>query len=114
MCVRAAHPFQVLFTADLKSFASYGLSTSSPSPEKVKHEPMATAEILPLATPPSTKRKRASRVQNTAGVPDEDDELPQVGQKLEDVKLENGTEANSLAGRVKQRRRVSARSQTNG
>jgi hypothetical protein len=48
---------------------------------------MATAEILPLATPPSTKRKRASRVQNTAGVPDEDDELPQVGQKLEDVKL---------------------------
>ncbi|KAF8519485.1 DNA glycosylase [Hysterangium stoloniferum] len=77
----------VLFTADLKSFSSYGLPTPSPSvsPEKLKTKKMRS--ILPKSPSSSpTKRKRTSTTE---------------------IKVETAvvtSEENSLADRVKRRR----------
>ncbi|KAA1469465.1 DNA glycosylase [Dentipellis sp. KUC8613] len=91
----------VLFTADLKSFASYGLPTPSPTPAK-RSSPLAVDEddTLPPPLPlPTTIRKSRKRKQVTetvavtsAAISDTDSSM--VAQ-----------DAGSLAERVKRRRR---------
>jgi hypothetical protein len=71
----------------------------------------AANDVHGLPTPGSTKRKRAQRTISTIQA-DEDDVLPQLVPKLEDVEMEVDGESLSLAERVKRRRRSLKRSQT--
>jgi N-glycosylase/DNA lyase len=100
---------QVLFTADLKSFSSYGLpSPSSPAisagAEGLGKEAITVPPTPPLTPSPSPiKRKRVREVtsqleQAVVAIKDE------VTLQPDDSSLSGG--ASSLADRVKKRRRV--------
>lgn len=100
--------FQVLFTSDLKSFASYGpVGSWSPAPVVVASAP--SSSIIDATTlvdsRSSSPRKRKSR----SGM---DDELPVVSAALESDgfvaqvgELSGSVDDTSLAERVKRRRR---------
>lgn len=106
----------VLFTADLNSFASYGLATPSPTPTRVARASRAasvdddegylpTPPLPPVATVTVKKRKR---VQSTAP-----SELAE--EVVVDTTIASLSGDASLADRVKRRRRlVSASSRTLG
>ncbi|EGN93300.1 hypothetical protein SERLA73DRAFT_189864 [Serpula lacrymans var. lacrymans S7.3] len=97
----------VLFTADLKSFSSYGL----PSTSRVE----ARGNITVLPTPPLTpspsklKRKRHPEVSLSPAQPETDTATADVVEALGVRQLHNDLNLEpSLADRVKRRRRVAA------
>ncbi|KDQ61033.1 hypothetical protein JAAARDRAFT_32029 [Jaapia argillacea MUCL 33604] len=107
----------VLFTADLKSFSSYGLPPPSPVPTPTKERrsadtfgPALTATLALTASPSPSTRKRgrppASRTPLLSGDqnPVIDTQLPNVLQTFADHT--ESSEGASLADRVKKRRRV--------
>jgi N-glycosylase/DNA lyase len=95
----AANMSQVLFTADLKSFSTYGLPTPSPSVSPEKSREKGKMKALPLTLDPTSspvrpaKRKRSTEKRETRII---DEVLTPPGHKIE-----NG----NLADRVKRRRR---------
>ena len=97
--------WQVLFTADLKSFASYGLptpatpsTTSTPAltPGSVLSEE-SPGVVTPVTTSMSTKRKRASYKRVRTDLLEMEETLAQLETAIEGD--------SSLADRVKRRRR---------
>jgi N-glycosylase/DNA lyase len=96
---------QVLFTADLRSFATYGLPSPTPSPVKPGVSPKTPSSA---ATPPS-KRKRGFKTLDLFEAETEGDMLPQ----LPPVGADDAGEvpvgiADTMAERVKRRRRGAA------
>ncbi|KZT71330.1 DNA glycosylase [Daedalea quercina L-15889] len=96
----------VLFTSDLKSFASYGLPSPSPSPsvrtKKTRHSKAAVELVTPPATqtPPVAKRKRKATVIEEA-------ESVVITETSKDASaLPVVDEGLSMADRVKRRRRI--------
>jgi N-glycosylase/DNA lyase len=89
---------QVLFTADLKSFSTYGLEILPESSTPAKQTNGDMNEILALPTPPMTpspsplKRKRGDQVSEVATVTT--------------AKQNDSSDVLSLAERVKTRRRA--------
>jgi hypothetical protein len=83
---------QVLFTADLKAFADYGLVTPNPSPKK------QDASIYPAAPVHSARKRSAKQVKTQDAL--------KLGEGLR-TDDDSPAEASSLADRVKKRRRVS-------
>ncbi|KAI0362379.1 DNA glycosylase [Trametes cingulata] len=97
----------VLFTSDLKSFASYGLPSTPPTPAMTPDRSSAVSDDSPsLATPltetplSTTKRKR-TRQKATVEVPMK--VFDEVADALPEIRLEEP--GYSLAERVKRRRR---------
>ena len=94
----------VLFTADLKSFASYGLATPSPTPTRIVRgtgTPSAETEDslpLPLLPPQSAATRKRRRIQSVSGTV--------VGESAVGSALAASSGEVSLADRVKRRRRV--------
>ncbi|EJD42201.1 DNA glycosylase [Auricularia subglabra TFB-10046 SS5] len=83
----------VLFTADLKSFASYGIVAPTPSPAVSPSKPGAATPLGASPSPSPTKRKRAARA--TAAPVDSTN-----------IELDAETEGDDLASRVKARKRL--------
>ena len=88
---------QILFTADLKSFSTYGLPTPSSSVTPASNSPQPSAGPLDFKeTPPTPKRKRKQVKTETKNV------------TLTSTVVVNDTlelEGDNLAERVKRRRR---------
>lgn len=88
--------YQVLFTADLKSFSTFGLPSPSPSasPEKVQNR--RAAMLTPSPSPSPRKRKVAK-----------DEEQGRLTQPLSvDLEVTAYAESDALVDRVKKRRRT--------
>ena len=103
---------QVLFTADLKSFASYGLPSPSvpPSPVLTPDRGSTVSEDSPgpsTPLPPSSKKRKRvhpkrTDMKNFTTSTEKDETLAQLEPA---EKLSNITEDMSLVDRVKRRRR---------
>ncbi|KAH9833075.1 DNA glycosylase [Rhodofomes roseus] len=96
----------VLFTSDLKSFASYGLSSPSPSPsvqgKKARQGKAAVALVTPPATPTpsaSPRKRKVVAVEQSEGVIS-----PEIDEAASTLPVFD--ESLSMADRVKRRRRV--------
>ncbi|RDX56521.1 DNA glycosylase [Lentinus brumalis] len=100
----------VLFTADLKSFASYGLSPSTPStPSTPALTPGSVSSgespgvATPGSTPVSSKRKRMQSKRVRSKLVEMEETLAQLATAVEETLPTDGD--SSLADRVKRRRR---------
>lgn len=88
--------FQVLFTADLKSFSTYGLPSPSPSASPEKVQKRRAAMLTPSPSPSPRKRKVAK-----------DEEQGRLIQPLSvDHEVTAYAESDALVERVKKRRRT--------
>lgn len=98
----------MLFTADLKAFASYGLPSSSPEKMTSNRSSLNFLNGLPTPSPTPLKRKRgrSSALAAVVSVRDEDEELPQVIQE-ETITTKIAHDENlSMVERVKKRKRL--------
>ncbi|KAI5121670.1 hypothetical protein M0805_002746 [Coniferiporia weirii] len=93
----------ILFTADLKAFATHGYSTPPPSMSPSKSS--RTSRAATPATSPTKKRKRPQIVRNGVELKLEEIETESVI-KMEEILLDGG----GLAERVKRRRRATVSS----
>ncbi|EIW60108.1 DNA glycosylase [Trametes versicolor FP-101664 SS1] len=96
----------VLFTSDLKSFASYGLPSPPSTPSMTPDSASTSAAITPLATPlsetPSSTNSR-KRKQSSGRSARPSKLMVEVADALPELTIEDPT--HSLAERVKRRRR---------
>jgi len=92
----------VLFTADLKSFASYGLPTPSPSPHlstparQTERTEVAESQTPPLTPVPTPQKRKQSEIDCI--LPRNSSHLPSCSH--------NEEPKSSLADRVKKRKRI--------
>ena len=98
----------MLFTADLKSFSSYGLSSPSSSAiladaGGLRREAMIQQAPTPPLTPsPSPVKRKRSRQSTTQGI-----EVTSADEAKDNQLDDTSPSGGSLADRVKKRRRVS-------
>ncbi|OBZ69320.1 N-glycosylase/DNA lyase [Grifola frondosa] len=94
----------VLFTSDLKSFSSYGLSSPSPTPSVKPHRADKGIATPPDTPSPSLSKRKRSTLKHSAQRQSEDISISMPGESRPDESVE--PEGLNLADRVKRRRRA--------